>query len=172
MSDSELTLDLPDKKRASFTAVCQWLRPPVSFIAPPVVDDESALSEILVLWRDSFRCGDSAQLIIPVFRRQATSDEAVAAVVAVAATVGVDLGSVADVVISSVPGDNFEDVAGVAGGWATWISVRQPAPEGSGWSSVLPRPELLRGVWSASPGSPPPASEATQNTCASVDGAA
>jgi hypothetical protein len=172
VSDSELTLDLPGKRRAPFTAVCQWLTPPASFVAPPIIDDERALGELVVLWRDSFRPADPVQLIIPLFRLQGTPDDAVAAIVAVADVVGVDLGSVADVVISAVPGDRLEDVAGVAGGRATWIALRGPAPASSGWSSVPPRPESLHGVRSSSPPFASLAAEASHNTSFDVDGAA
>jgi hypothetical protein len=172
VSDPDLALHLPDKQRAPLTAVCQWLTPADSFVAPPLLDDEPALVELLILWRDSFGTGDAVQLVVPLYRRQGTPDEAVAAIVAAADLAGVDLSALADVVVSSVPGDTPEDVAGVAGARASWIALRDPAPPGSGWLSLPPRTEALRAAHSASPPISLITADASHNTCFDSDGEA
>jgi hypothetical protein len=143
----DVAIDLPGKTRVVRCAVVQRIGPPLTFVAPPCLGDPSALGRVLRLWQDAFRAGDVAQLILPVAPAPDHMDRAVAAVQQAAASHGVDLDGLADIVLTTIPGATPADVAGVASPRASWIALDgRQVPEGSCFTAVAPDAAALRSV--------------------------
>ncbi len=140
-----LRLQLPGKtSRERRTVVQRLLLPPV-FVAPTCLDQSDRVGRLLQLWHSAFRSGDTVQLILPVRPGPDHIDRAIAAVQEAAAASGVDLDVLADIVLTTVPGQAPEDVAGVASARACWIALDgEIVPAGSGFTPVAAEPEALR----------------------------
>jgi hypothetical protein len=140
-----LRLDIPGKTSRHRHTVAQRLLLPPLFVAPTCLEQPDRIGHLLQLWHSAFRAGDGVQLILPVRPGPDHIDRAIAAVQEAAAASGVDLDVLADMVLTTVPGQASEDVAGVASARACWIALDGEAvPSGSGFTPVLAEAEALR----------------------------
>jgi hypothetical protein len=129
----ELRLVIPGKtSRERHTVVQRLLLP-------------ERIGRLLQLWHSAFRSGDAVQLILPVWPGPDHIDRAIASVQGAAEASGVDLDVLADMVLTTVPGQNAEDIAGVASARACWIALDgEDVPGGSGFTPLPAEPEALR----------------------------
>jgi hypothetical protein len=141
----ELRLVIPGKtSRERHTVVQRLLLPPL-FVAPACLEQPERIGRLLQLWHSAFRSGDAVQLILPVWPGPDHIDRAIASVQGAAEASGVDLDVLADMVLTTVPGQNAEDIAGVASARACWIALDgEDVPGGSGFTPLPAEPEALR----------------------------
>jgi hypothetical protein len=141
----ELRLNIPGKtSRDRHTVVQRLLLPPL-FVAPACLKQPERIGRLLQLWHTAFSSGDAVQLILPVRPGSDHIDRAVAAVQEAAAASGVNLDVLADIVLTTVPGQTPDDIAGVASARACWIALDgEEAPTGSGFTPVRADADALR----------------------------
>jgi hypothetical protein len=140
-----LRLNIPGKtSRHRHTVVQRMLLPPL-FVAPVCLEQPERIGRLLQLWHSAFRAGDAVQLILPVRPAPDHIERAIAAVQEAAAAGGVDLDGLAEMVLTTVPGQTSEDIAGVASARACWIALDgEAAPAGSGFMPVCADAVALR----------------------------
>jgi hypothetical protein len=138
-------LNIPGKTTRVRRTVAQRLLLPPLFVSPACIEQPERVGRLLLLWREAFHSADTVQLILPVWPGPDHIDRAVSAVQGAAAVGGVDLDVLADVVLTTVPGRNDEDIAGVASARACWITLDdEEVPVGSGFTPVAAEPSALR----------------------------
>jgi hypothetical protein len=140
-----LRMNIPGKtSRDRHTVVQRMMLPPL-FVAPVCLEEPERIGRLLQLWHAAFRAGDAVQLILPVQPGPDHIDRAIAAVQEAAAAGGVDLDALAEMVLTTVPGQSPADIAGVASARACWIALDgESAPAGSGFTPVGAEAGALR----------------------------